>query len=157
MKSKHKTFILETKYNEEATEKGLIKITPETLEEIVFSADEMLELIAADVRKKDIALALTSTDVEHIIMTEIDRTFHFTADKDYVKGETTSFNVKHAYPVVLAAAEAVYNLCKESGTDWIVIDKEKYKEAVENLSKSNKGSIEKMYKMSPAELEGDKK
>lgn len=137
------TAVIILKYSKEAEENDLIKIIPKA-PEVILSADDILEIIAKNVKDKPLALALTSTNVNNLLMTEVERSFSFTADKEYKAGDKIEFRVNQSYPAVLAALEQIYNLCKQKG-NYMSIDPLTVHEAVLELSKNNENFMKAMY------------
>jgi hypothetical protein len=131
-------------YSQEAKEKELIKIVPKNGNEVIISADDILQIIATQIKKKDIAVALTTADITEIPMIETMRPLDVTLEKDFKKGDHIQFLFPHMYPYFLAVAEEAYKLCQTRG-EIKIITKEAYDEVAETLIEKNKPFIEAMY------------
>lgn len=132
-------------YSDEAKEKELIKLVPkEGVTEVVISADDILAIITSQLKKKDLAVALSTAEINEIPMIETMRPLNVTLEKDFKKGDTIQFLFPHMYPYFLAVAEEAYGLCETRG-EIKVISKSAYDEVAETLMEKNKPFIEAMY------------
>lgn len=132
-------------YSDEAKEKELLKFVPKgDSKEVVISADDILGIIATQLKKKDLAVALTTADISEIPMIETIRPVNLTLERDWKKGEVLQFTFPHMYPYFLAVTEEAYGLAKTRG-EVGTISKEILEEAVSTLMEKNKPFIEAMY------------
>lgn len=131
-------------YSKEAKEQELIKFVPKNDTEIVISADEILSIVATQLKKKELAVALTTADITEIPMIETMRPLDVTLEKDFKKGDKIQFLFPHMYPYFLAVAEEAYKLCETRG-DIKIITKDAYDEVASTLIEKNKPFIEAMY------------
>lgn len=131
-------------YSKEAKEKELIKLVPKNGNEVVISADDILSIVASQLKKKELAVALTTADITEIPMIETMRPLDVTLEKDFKKGDRIQFLFPHMYPYFLAVAEEAYKLCETRG-EIKIITKEAYDEVAGTLIEKNKPFIEAMY------------
>lgn len=131
-------------YSKEAKENELIKIVPKEGKEVVISADELLAVIAQQIKKKELAVALTTADITEIPMIETMRPLDVTLEKDFKKGDRIQFLFPHMYPYFLAVAEEAYKLCETRG-EIKIVSKDIYDEVAGTLIEKNKPFIEAMY------------
>lgn len=111
------TYRIDINYSPEAVEKELIKITIKEGDSIELPANSLLGAITSFIKNKDLALALSSKELEmkSVAMCDITRTFNFTATKDIKEGEQFSFNVSQKYPYFLALLEEGYKIAHIEG------------------------------------------
>lgn len=131
-------------YSQEAKDQELIKLVPKHGNEVVISADDILAIVASQLKKKELAVALTTADITEIPMIETMRPLDVTLEKDFKKGDRIQFLFPHMYPYFLAVAEEAYKLCETRG-EIKIISKEAYDEVAETLIEKNKPFIEAMY------------
>lgn len=132
-------------YDKDAKAKELIKFVPkEGQTDVVISADDILGIIATQLKKKDLAVALSNAEINEIPMIETIRPIDITFEKDFKKGEHIQFLAPIMYPYFLAVAEEAYKLCETRGQIKI-ITKDVYDEVAETLIEKNKEFIEKFY------------
>jgi hypothetical protein len=146
MKTEQEDYTLEINYDDNAVEKGLIKIIPkEGVKEIILSSDALLDIIGHRIQGRGIAITLAEIDRQEIWMMEVERQFNFVAEKDYKKGDAIAVNGVHPYPVLLFAAEQEFNTCKE-GKDktFYAISMDGLTERMKEIAKGNFGIVQHM-------------
>lgn len=147
IKSVQKGFEMFLNFSPEAEEKGLIKIVPKELSEIILDVDALLEMISTYVKNKPMAVALHDAEMNQILMTEVEREFGFVAEKDYKAGDQVKFRVSMAYPAVLAALEQEYQICRMKGGAFTTLDKDRVDAAIQRLKYKNYEFLKKWYDM----------
>ena len=147
IKSKQDGFEIHLNYSEDAETTGKVKIVPTKVQDIELNIDGFLEMIATYVKNKPMAIALHDAEMNQILMTEVEREFTFTADKDYKTGEVVKFRVTNAYPAILAALEQEYQLCRMKGGAFTTLDKDRVDAAIMRLKNKNIEFLKKMYNM----------
>lgn len=132
-------------YDSDAKAKELIKFVPkEGQTEVIISADDILGIIASQIKKKDLAVALSTAEINEIPMIETMRPIDVTFEKDFKKGDHVQFLAPLMYPYFLAVAEEAYKLCETRG-EIKIIPKSAYDEVAKTLIEKNKDFIEKFY------------
>ncbi len=108
---------LEVKYSKKAKDQELLKIKVKKGDTVEFKAHDLLKIITENIKKNELALALSEQELEmdSIFMIEVIRTIHFTMDRDVKKGELINFNYPQVYPYFLALCEAMYHLAEVKG------------------------------------------
>jgi len=147
IKSKQEGFDLYLNYSEEAEAKGKMKIVLNKVQDVELDIDGLLEMIATYVKNKPMAIALHDAEMNQILMTEVEREFNFTADRDYKAGEQVKFRVTNAYPAILAVLEQEYQICRMKGGAFTTLDKDRVDAAINRLKDKNIEFLKKMYNM----------
>lgn len=138
---------IEVKYSKKARDKELIRFRLKKGNTIEFTATDLLKIITENIKKKDLALALSEQELEmeSILMTQVVRQINFTMDRDVKKGEAISFQYPQQYPYFLALCEQMYKIAKVSGKVEAV-PLSLVKEAEEEMIKQNSNLAEKINK-----------
>lgn len=144
---------IEVKYSKKARDQELIKIKLKKGDTAEFKAADMLKIITENIKKNELALALSEQELEMdaIMMIEVIRTINFTMDRDVKKGEVINFNYPQIYPYFLALCEAMYQLGELKGEIKAVplslVEETKEKMITQNMNlaeKINKPTIDKI-------------
>jgi hypothetical protein len=138
-------FSMVVKWDKDSTEKGLIKIIPKK-EEIIISADDMLDVIRTQFHEKQLAQALSTTDTTFIPSVEVAVPIHFNANKDIKKGELVQFYAPMTFPLGIALVMEAHRLCIDKKEDILKIPREAYEEAQKTLMQNSEEFVETVFK-----------
>lgn len=142
-KEKYNIVIKDTKEN---TDNEIITFSDKKGKKLVeISADELLKILANNVRTSKLAVALSTVDSKTIPMVEVTRHIHGKLERDYAKGDEIIFDFKHMYPYLLAVLEKTYELCEINSETITEIPKDKYAEAEVNFKTENDKYIKAIY------------
>ena len=138
---------IEVKYSKKARDQELLKIKIKKGDTLEFKASDLLKIITEQIKKKELALALSDEelDMEAIAMIEVIRQVNFTMDRDVKKGEVISFQYPQPYPYFLAKCEEMWNIAKLQG-EPVGIPFKVEKEAEKRMIELNKNLAEKINK-----------
>lgn len=103
-------FEVHVKYSDEAIEKKLIKFIIKDNNEIVVSADELMNILVTQVNAEILSAAFVES--ERINVVEVGRQIKCILDRDYKAGETININYTHPYPLEFALIEEVWKIAK---------------------------------------------
>lgn len=142
------TLRIDVKYSDEAVEKELIKFTSKNGEPIVFSVQEMLDVIREQFREKRLkeTLAYTTADSTFIPTAEAAVPISFNANKDIKEGELVQFYAPMQIPLGIALVMEAHRLCIIKGKEVSKISLDDFEEAKTTLSETNKDFTEKFFK-----------
>jgi len=149
--SKYEKFDVVIKYSEDAKEKELIKFVVED-KEVVISADEILNIIREQFNQKEMALALSTTDINFIPAIETAIPISYIANKDIKQGERVQFFAPFTIPLGMARVMEANRLCIIKGKEVKLIPKEEYEETAKTLEDASKEFVEKYWKPQIDEL-----
>lgn len=139
--SENENYDIFIKYDADSTEKELIKIVPKS-GEIILNSDQILDIIREQFRQKEMAMALSTTDISFIPVIEAAVPISYISNKDIKQGERVQFFAPFTFPVGIARAMEAYNLCKVKGTEIAMVPKEAYEETAQLLEDNSKKFVE---------------
>lgn len=134
----YENFDVVIKYDDESKEKELIKFVPKTDKEITITSDQILEIVREQFRQKEMALALSTTDINFIPVIEAAIPISYIANKNITEGERVQFFAPFTIPVGMARAMEAYNLCLVKGKEVAMVPKEEYEETAKLLEENSK-------------------
>lgn len=138
---------IEVKYSKKAREQELLKIKFKKGKTVEFKAADLLKIITEQIKRKDLALALSEQELEmeSIHMVEVVRQINFTSTKDVKKGEVISFQYPQMYPYFLALCEQMYKIAVVKG-EIKSVPLSTVKDAEVEMMKQNQNLAEKINK-----------
>jgi len=137
---------IETKFDDEAVSKELIRFTQKSEKPIIFSAGEMLDMIREQFRERKLAASLTTADTTFIPTAEAAVPINFHASKDIKQGELVSFFAPMQIPLGIALVMEANRLCEIKGKEILKIPVEEFEEAKTTLYEESKEFVEKFFK-----------
>lgn len=132
------------KYDADSTDRELIKIIPKT-GEIILNSDQILDIVREQFRQKEMALALSTTNINFIPVIEAAIPISYIANKDIKEGERVQFFAPFTLPVGIVRAMEAYNLCVSRGTEIAMVPKEAYEETAQLLEDESKKFVEQFW------------
>lgn len=137
---------IDIKYDEESTERELIKITPKGKDYAILSSEDVLAIIREQFKQKDLAAALTTADTSFVPTAEAAVPIYFNASKDIKEGELVQFFAPMHIPLGIALVMEANRLCQIKGKEILKIPIEEFEEAKITLQESAKEFTEKFFK-----------
>lgn len=101
---------LHVNYDEESTEKKLMKFVPVGGEPFTISAEEMMSILVGQVNAEQLSAAFVESD--RIEVVDVMRQVKVRADRNIKKGEIIRLDYYHPYPLEFAVIEEAAKLAK---------------------------------------------
>jgi len=137
---------IDIKYDDEAVERELIKITPKGKDHVIVSSEDILAIIREQFKQKDLAAALTTADTSFVPTAEAAVPIYFNASKDIKEGELVQFFAPMQIPLGIALVMEALRLCTIKGKEVIKVPIEEFEEAKTTLQEQSKEFTEKFFK-----------
>lgn len=103
-------FTVEVKYSEEAIKNKLVKFTVVEGNEIVISADDLVNMLVNQVNSE--VLEATFVESDRINVVEVGRQLKCILERDFKKGEIINLNYIHPYPIEFALIEEAWKIAQ---------------------------------------------
>jgi hypothetical protein len=137
---------IDIKYDDEAIQRELIKITPKGKDHAVLSSEDLLAIVQEQFKQKDLAAALTTADTSFVPTAEAAVPIYFNASKDIKQGELVQFFAPMHIPLGIALVMEANRLCEIKGKEILKIPVEEFEEAKVTLQEQAKEFTEKFFK-----------
>lgn len=137
---------IDIKYDDEAVERELIKITPKGKDHAIMSANDLLAIVSEQFKQKDLAAALTTADTSFVPSVEAAVPIYFYANKDIKEGELVQFFAPMHIPLGIALVMEALKLCTIKGKEIIKVPIDEFEEAKVTLKESSQEFVEKFFK-----------
>lgn len=137
---------IDIKYDDEAIERELIKITPKGRDHAILSSEDLLAIVREQFKQKDLAAALSTADTSFIPTAEAAVPIYFNASKDIKQGELVQFFAPMHIPLGIALVMEAHRLCTIKGKEILKIPVEEFEEAKTTLQEQSKEFTEKFFK-----------
>ncbi len=132
-------------YDEEATEKKLMKFITKSGDEFVISAEEMASILIGQVNSEMIAATFVESD--RVAVVDVMRQIKVRADRDIKEGEEIRLDYYHPYPLEFAVIEEAANLAKiQMDVPMMDLTVEYIKAAKERSTPEQKKFVDLVYK-----------
>lgn len=137
---------IDIKYDDESTERELLKITPKGKDHAVLSASDILAIISEQFKQKDLAAALTTADTSFVPTAEAAVPIYFNANKDIKEGELVQFFAPMHIPLGIALVMEAHRLCEIKNKEISKVPIEEFEEAKTTLKEQATEFTEKFFK-----------
>lgn len=136
---------LHVNYDEESTEKKLMKFVPVGGEPFVISADEMVSILVGQVNAEVLSAAFVESDRINVV--DVMRQLRVRADRDIKKGEEIRLDYYHPYPLEFAVIEEAAKLAKiQMDVPMMTLTVDYIKSAKDKILPEQKRFIDFFYK-----------